>query len=800
MKILPVNIYKPAAPQQNLKRNDNTSGYFSKSDYNPLYYNDYNVSFSGRTPENFYAQDFNRENMPITMNDYLMSNYEFNQHMPPEQMMQESFKYLGISKNFDDVKSIYPNEDLFKNLHECSISDRKKGLLSEIKVARELGESPLLKDGSDNFGMYLLKKIYLEGKTLKEISKDFLEKDISDEYKGVVTEPVKYSTLASYGISYPKLSFWHSFINTRDEYKKFFIELPKNSPNTSANSASASKTSATDTQAAEDSKKSEKRPKRKYNIKPYHKKQLMDDISNNKTNDSDDVKKTVIKRLGKDNPEASFIIKYMSPIMIVATERVHLSEELKSFAEAEKCAGIVSDRQTMLKRFWKNNAYMLKAFSASIVDTIDMFEDLYGAGGNIPINADFNKADTNSDNPKILDFVNEEFYDLLAYTKTVKPTRDKMYLEHDKLQKEWENHFNERYSQTTVVPLEDNNGSVDGEMSEYEKMQMLARQKNAVLYLFVASDGKPVYVVANLDKGWEDELKTIGMFMPTRFSSLFVREMKKMPVSDKLKLTIAANASGKKIEDERIFTPEEFTTEYYKLLEHFNMVNRKYEHAARIALADVIVPKLSMHTNGKIFYSIPAFEYSYIFADKNNPEYARVILDNKKEFDAYYESLIKPLSQSEIKKIELKLFNILSKYDPDKSIYQSIDMDTKYLVLMLKDMAQFKNKRSSFTRYLDFMLKDSPAARSILNESDPDCAQAKAEVILFDLLSSFLVYADSNPYMLAVFNNETYQKYRPSFSNHMTNIIDDIINKMNPDEKMMFNCSNDYLKIINKKA
>ena len=63
-------------------------------------YKDFNIMFTGRTPENFYAQDFNRNNMPSSMKEYLDYNYEERQHIPPEQMMREVFKYIELADNF----------------------------------------------------------------------------------------------------------------------------------------------------------------------------------------------------------------------------------------------------------------------------------------------------------------------------------------------------------------------------------------------------------------------------------------------------------------------------------------------------------------------------------------------------------------------------------------------------------------------------------------------------------------------------------------------------------------------------
>ena len=218
----------------NKRRQDKNHTTNSQITYKNIHaYKDFNIMFTGRTPENFYAQDFNRNNMPSSMKEYLDYDYEERQHIPPEQMMREVFKYIELADNFEDVKNIYPDEELFSNLHENKMKN-KTSILAEIKMAKEMSDTPLLKDGNNNFGMYLLKKIYLEGKTLKEINKDFYEKDMNEEYRGIISKPLSNDDTTAYGIKFPKQSFWHSFIATREEYKKFFVTLPKNSVNPAA--------------------------------------------------------------------------------------------------------------------------------------------------------------------------------------------------------------------------------------------------------------------------------------------------------------------------------------------------------------------------------------------------------------------------------------------------------------------------------------------------------------------------------------------------------------------------------------
>lgn len=492
--------------------------------YNPITYKDFNISFGARTPEDFY--EFNAQSMPYSMRNYLNYNKEERKHIPPEQMMNEVFKYLDDANDFEDVKkNYYPNEDLFANLHPLRKNSRK-GILSEIKVARDLSDTPLLKDGSDDFGMYLLKKIYKEGKTLKEINKDFLEKEINEEYKGFITEPVTYDTTGAYGIKFPNIGFWHSFIATRDEYKKFFVNLPKNmvDPNrTEANSKSSS--SKTTSKGQETEKGETKRTPRKYKIKDYQKKQLQNDIK--KTNgdiDSTTVEKAVRRRFSKDDPEASFIIKYLSPIMTVAADKVHLSEEMRYFNEF--------DSNPTMKRFWSSNQELLDNYTTAITDTMELFEDVFGGGGLIPINNNYEQITPKTENQKPIDFVTPEFIELLDYTQTIKPNRDKRYAEYDEMLKQWEQHFLERYGEVKedeVINKSATNEPSNNEPHELSFSEVLAQNPTAKIYSYnicdtdvkIAIDSKEIFEKSIIN---EEHQNT-----PKSYSEKFVRFALKHP-------------------------------------------------------------------------------------------------------------------------------------------------------------------------------------------------------------------------------------------------------------------------------
>lgn len=523
----------------------------SSSTYNPISYKDFNISFGARTPENFY--EFNTESMPYSMRNYLNYDYEQRKHIPPEQMMYEVFKYLDnkdddaiknlYARNFDDVKRLYPNEDLFKNLHPLRKNSRK-GILSEIKAARDLSNTPLLQDGSDDFGMYLLKKIYKEGKTLKEISKDFLEKDISEEYKGLITEPVDYSTTAAYGIKFPDNGFWHSFIATREEYKKFFVTLPKNTvdPNRTEVHTTSKNSSAPSGRSQVDDKNTERKaPVRKYNIQKYKKNQLKNDIKTAK-GDIESVEKAVRKRFTKDDPEASFIIKYLSPIMTVAAEKVHLSEEMKYFFEFDN--GTFG--KSKMERFWKSNPELLDNYSTAITDTIELFEDAYDAGGLIPINNSYEQITSATANQKAIDYVTPYFLELLTHTQTIKPERDKRYADYDLEQQKWEAHFKERYGDEVKTPELD----IAPKISSVEEALIKAKANNpgVSIYDIELENGTRVSFAVNLDEVAASKLQAEYLNMPKNFVTKYTKYFLNNPkVTEKVLFSLAC--AGKEPED-----------------------------------------------------------------------------------------------------------------------------------------------------------------------------------------------------------------------------------------------------------
>ena len=728
MKVLKITQidYRPYINSK--KQNDNIQ---QETITNPVIqngYKDFNINFRGRTPENFYAQEFNVKNMPETMKSYLNEDYETRKYLPPEQVMNQSFKYLNVIDNFSDVKSTYPDETLFENLHEANLKGRT-GILSDIKIAKEMSDTPLLKDGSDDFGMYLLKKIFLEGKTIKEINKDFYEKDLAPEYKGAVTQPITYGTTSAYGIKYPKTDFWNSFIATRDEYKKFIVDLPKQDKNDLKKELVAkfgtSRNTTQTTSVRNGAEKTEKIPRRKYSIKKYQRDQIKKDIKDAKA-DVEKVKKSIRKRFSQDDPEASFIVKYLSPIMTIAADRIHLSEEEKDFAEMLKYQG--KKVENLFGQFWKAKPELLDYYSTMITDTIDLFEETYEEGGIIPINSEYQVITDKVKNQKPIDFVSPRFLELLDHVQTIVPNRMAKYAKHDELQKEWEEHFRAKYEevqQETVIPQESSKTNM------IDQLEVEAEKNNSKVYTLHGVNGEDIKIVANLDETFGDYIRSLNRGMPSSYVNALISKALKNPlVTENAKLSFSVLKLLDKLDDDRILGKTERDC-IINLLQS-DIIGETY--AASMAMADVY-SEFSEHPE-RIYRNLQEKNQTV-----DTQELSKMILlhGGKQEVNAelnrLYSLYRKPLSNAEKLKISNIIIDYLRNFDvkfaESTSSVLCLEQDfIKTLCDIKKICSDDKYLRKELKNKIVVCLKDINVARTLLQKSrNAEKYNAKCELI-----------------------------------------------------------------------
>ena len=212
--------------QYNTREKNITQRQIAKSSYTlQSKFNDHLIAFKARVDKGlnrFY--ETNKDRMPVTVQRYI-SSLDDKSRLTPIQAQQRAFSKLNDAKNVHDIKKYFEGEELFEELIEPENSKATRGILQSFKENAELlalsGES-ILKDNSD-FTLYLVKKVFLEAKTIDEINKD-LENDLNDEFKADFkfkhkdSKYVYSSTLKALGIKMPPFEYQQSLRYTKDGY------------------------------------------------------------------------------------------------------------------------------------------------------------------------------------------------------------------------------------------------------------------------------------------------------------------------------------------------------------------------------------------------------------------------------------------------------------------------------------------------------------------------------------------------------------------------------------------------------
>ena len=188
-------------------------------------FNDHLLSFKARVDkglERFY--ETNAERMPITVRRYVDA-LEDKSRLTPLEAQQRAFDKLNNAQSVGDIKRDFADEPLFSELKNPEDTKATRGILNSIKENKELIElydQGILKD-KGNLTVYLVKKVFLEGKTIDEINKD-LENDLDEDFKAdfkFKNKDSKYvysSTLKALGIQTPPFEYQQSLRYTREGY------------------------------------------------------------------------------------------------------------------------------------------------------------------------------------------------------------------------------------------------------------------------------------------------------------------------------------------------------------------------------------------------------------------------------------------------------------------------------------------------------------------------------------------------------------------------------------------------------
>lgn len=617
-RITPMLYSNQTVQRNNNKHNNNKT---INNSYNPIAYRDYNVNFGARlfrTPANFYEQPFNKNGMPDTMKSYLYADYEDRKNMPPSQMMRLVYEDIEIADSLDDVKELYPEEPLFKNLTDARNKKAKTGVLAEIDLMKQDGK-PLFKNGNNNLGLYLLKKVYLEGKTLKEINKDF-EKDISSYYKGL--SPIQYETFSAYGIKFPNSAFWKSFTATRKDFP--YEYKPRKAITTRTQSGQKTTSPTNHPQKA-------KVEKGKFaDIKDWEIDKLAKAMVGGKGN-VEATKKQMKKQNIRDNESLSFVAKYMKQINSIVLDRMHVSDEMKSFFNQQN--NLTATQQEKFTKYWQNPK-LNELQSILMKDTIKLFFEEYGVDGN-----------------------NENFKYLLDYADNGIKNERMLPANHAEKQAMYDelfaNYDFKENGKSTAKLLPETPKSMEEIVTE-----AIENKKPSIL---IKPSAKEIIYNGNLNGDFQKMLQSEMELLPEGYAKKYISFFMKHPlIDDKFKISYIASDSIPAEHKSLIYTPEE-------LAEVSTRVNREFDSnfihrtiASNQAMSRMILDldfgknterSLTVNTNALVeMLEKAGFEHW-------TPE-------QKTKLNTLYREYATPLtSKEDIKKINSMLIDFVVNYD-----------------------------------------------------------------------------------------------------------------------------------------
>ena len=629
-------------------------------EYHPHSYMDFNINFGARlfrSPANFYAQPFNQKGMPVTMKNYLNDDYEDRQNIPPAQMMKIVFSDINEAQSLEQVKEMYPDEPLFQNLHDIDYSKYRTGTLGDIFALKD-NQHTLFKDGSDDLGLYLLKKMYVECKSLKEIIPDF-RKDISDYYKDIAD--LDHITAKNFGIRYPMNGFWRSLSATREEFP--YEYKPRKGVASRLNGGGE----RTLNDIVEKRKRFPEKPK--YDVTDNDIRKMADTILESGGNIGEidkGLKKKGIR--GKDDGKRTFICQYFGPIMSITLDRIHASEEMRDFFN-DYDSSVSKSQKRKMQAYWNEHPDMKELQSLIMSDTIKLFFEVYGADGE-----------------------NDYFKELIEYANSIKPEREAQKKKHQELQEEYERELAIYEDPKEEIILEPERELTSEELNKQE-MDEYRRKYNLKDYILTAPDGRTLKLALNLPKATDTYIHSIlDNALPNSYINKYVKHMLKSKyATDEYKLAIIIKSSPEMQTEPKI---NDYLLDDEKIFETSRKINNefidKYPKESRAAIEAIISSLTKLYENDEeklsMMYGISPLNISAIM-NVGKGDHPQVFKDTfekvlTESLDENYVKYIKPLDKKEINQITNEITKRLKEYNPEKSKVEEFNNDSLFCMTL----------------------------------------------------------------------------------------------------------------------
>jgi len=739
MKIYAITPFKINQTNFTGKKANTPNNPPEKNDYNPTVYKDQNTGRLFRTPEDFYSQPFNRNGMPDTMKKYLEKDYEKHQHIPPMQVMQIVFSKLDSAKNLDAAKAFYPNEKLFNNL--SSSPKVKTGVISDIEYVKKYApDIPLFKDGKDDLGIYLLKKIYLEGKTLHEIDKDF-QKDINNEYKGI--EHIKDETIYSFGIRRPKVGFWQSLVHNRENFPYVYIPRSKNEqPTPTSTVVTPTKTISKPAKPRRKLSDGEKRAISEY---------MLDLWSEMPESERERRKKKI--KLGQEN---SFLFKYTQPIMTLAAAQINLSGKLSDYLSNARIPqnlekilldskedGLVLDfdspsgkQKAIMKNFWKENNSTKTEFGAAIRSILDEFQQAYGEDGE---NEEFKIL------IQIADDIRNENAQRLAYRRQRKADVEAAF-------KDYKDPF---APVENIEVQQEDNAALKKFKEENEILDMLLAENKAQKYVVHTPDGDYNFV-ADFKKEIKTSVENRLRHYPRGYVNTYTNFLDKCALmSDQFMVATLLESQGRNDLADMVLPKEERDKVSSMINKEFILRNENSQNAAIQVVTDFLSACRPEGERAKIYFAEPIELTKALNADfMENVDYYSP--DNIRVMNNMYAYYKKPLTFSEINKITNTLISYIRNLDTSTLVYKSGEKATllETMSANIQHNDKYKEIIQRTMRNDKFIENYGGSLRTLFSEHiSQEEKNAKCEKVIYD----FLDYDSRVLLYLATSNKDTLE-------------------------------------------
>ena len=698
-------------------------------------YRDFNINFGerlNRTPENFYAQRFNQDNMPQKMKTYLYSDFDKNSKLAPALIMKLTYEDINQIDSLEFIRRLFAEEEpLFANLTDTPNRNVRKGVVADVEAMKdEFASVPLLKDGSSDLGIYLLRKIYFDGKTLDEIKKDF-KTDLSPEYEGLISTDLQYDDVYAYGIKFPRTPYWKSFIATREDFPYVYR------PRKTSGSASGEHRERTLSDITSGNYMQPKQ-KQKFKVRDNNEGRRYGDAILKGHGNSQATEKNLRNKGIYDSEKLNFVSRYLSEIMSIALEKTHASEEMHNFFE--NYDNLTKKQQEKLEVYWQVNPMMKELQSLAITDTIKLFFELYGADGNNP-----------------------EFQELLEYARSIKPNREEQVRQHNLIQLEYDKLAEELAQQDAVAAQQAASEAVPPkkELTEEEiqsKLKEEALKNGAEIFTITNKDGQKISFVSNVNEEFEKYMRKRFALVPTPVLNKFIRFCIKSEFStpEYRKCLAFQSYLPSEMLEELGIDKQRCDIVATKLNSEFYQRNKNMMGAAQQAIAEMLINKTSVE-NLRLLRMIASYQQMYAANNLGISEWTpeEMSIVNKKFQE--YNTPIK--NRQEVNKICSMIPELISSINPDSPQWLSIGELDDIDALIAANLRRYPDLKKDLYKAMKskgFIESYDGTPRILLKEDVSDSVKiAKARLLFRD----FIVRQPETAAQFLVVNKDNIDKY-----------------------------------------